>query len=290
MVAEVARVAADGRAALPDRLERVAELLAAAVGDACVIRLLSEDGAWLRTAAARHRDPDATAALRAAFMAAPQPAAAGAAATVLATGEPLLLPEVAPDRLRALADPAQRAYLDRYPTHSLLHHAPGRPRAGGRHAPPGARPVAGAVRCRRRAAGARRRRARGAGDRQRPVGRGRRGRRAPARGVRLDRVARAADAADDDQGLRPAPRARGGSARAGPGAPGGGGGQASGPGRPAGGAGGRPVGRGAHPPGPPGAAPRADRPGGVGAAGAGARGGGREAARAAGWRSTRRGR
>lgn len=97
-------------------VRRVAEL----VGDACSLRLLTEDGVLVRTAAAYHMDPNAQAILS-------RPGAAdvisldqGASGEVLRTGRPLLLPVLSPTALPPLFNPRLSSHSHLFPLYSFL--------------------------------------------------------------------------------------------------------------------------------------------------------------------------
>jgi signal transduction histidine kinase len=103
----------------PAVLASVAATVADAVGDGCVIRLLSDDGQWLEPAAVHHRDPAREALVRQLTAAAPLRVGEGITGQVAQTGQPLLLAST-PAQIAAATKPAFAPYLHRLRTHSLL--------------------------------------------------------------------------------------------------------------------------------------------------------------------------
>jgi PAS domain S-box-containing protein len=93
-------------------LETVVKRLAEIVGDCCLVRVVSEDGAWLEPVAFWHRDPRRGALIRSTQMESPQRADEGITGHVLASGESLLIPELTPERVRAQMKPEYWHYLE----------------------------------------------------------------------------------------------------------------------------------------------------------------------------------
>src|SRR5688572_21870295 len=75
---------AAARLDLPVVLDTVALRLASEIQDWCLIRLVSPDGQWLNTVAARHRDPEADAVLRTLSMEVHHPVGQGLQGRVIA--------------------------------------------------------------------------------------------------------------------------------------------------------------------------------------------------------------
>jgi len=100
-------------------LAAIAERTAELVGDAAVIRLLSADGQTLETGAWHHNDPDAQAMLGT-LMDSSQPATAGRAGQVVASGQPLLVPLVSQDEAAHTISPEYRQFLERFGIQSIL--------------------------------------------------------------------------------------------------------------------------------------------------------------------------
>ena len=87
-------------------LATVARKLTELIGDACVVSLASEEGAWLQPNAAWARDPNVIALLSEALADDAGRDGRGNAARVLATGKPILIPNIDPDELASHAEPA----------------------------------------------------------------------------------------------------------------------------------------------------------------------------------------
>jgi diguanylate cyclase (GGDEF)-like protein/PAS domain S-box-containing protein len=120
---ELAQVALDPQAVLDITAARCAEL----VGDGCLIRLVSDDGATLEPAAYGHTRPDRRDFAQESLARAPQRVGEGVSGTVAETGQAAVIPVVPPDA-DFIAEPL-RPYLERYGVHSLIAapmHARGR--------------------------------------------------------------------------------------------------------------------------------------------------------------------
>jgi signal transduction histidine kinase len=103
----------------PAVLERLCALVVPALGEACGLRLLSEDGQWLNPVGAAHSDP----ALREAFqvlISGPQRVDEGLAAIVVRKGESLLLSALPPEVLRRAVAPSMKEAAERFPFSDLL--------------------------------------------------------------------------------------------------------------------------------------------------------------------------
>jgi signal transduction histidine kinase len=119
-LAEASRAFAEAGLDAATVLDALARHLAQSVGDVCVIRLVSDDGRWLTPAALFHPDPDGSDLLRGLLAAVPHRADEGLNGRVMAAGQPLLLAAITPAEIRAATKPEYGAYLDRFPTSSLL--------------------------------------------------------------------------------------------------------------------------------------------------------------------------
>jgi PAS domain S-box-containing protein len=106
----------DFQAVLDEVIQRIAQLL----GDACVIRLLSEDEQWLELVAVYHPNPEAIALLREILSASPQRIDEGLTSRVMQTGQPLLIPVVSQEELHASAKQEYLRYLDSFDVNSIL--------------------------------------------------------------------------------------------------------------------------------------------------------------------------
>ena len=95
-------------------LDTVARRLGELVGDMCVIRPVSEDGAWLEsTGAAYHRDPDLLAATRASMSADRQSIGEGISGRVAATGKALITRTIKTSDFIASSEPRYAPILER---------------------------------------------------------------------------------------------------------------------------------------------------------------------------------
>ena len=101
-------------------LEVIARRVAVRLGDACIIRLLSDDGQWLHPAGLHHVDPDLEPDLRQTLAAVPQRADEGAADLVLTSGRAVRLAQVTPEQVRTMAKPELWPLIDRLGLHSVL--------------------------------------------------------------------------------------------------------------------------------------------------------------------------
>jgi PAS domain S-box-containing protein len=106
----LAEASLDERAVLETVTREVADLL----GDVCVIRLVSDDGEWLEPVSYHHGNPEALAFMRAMVLSASQRVDEGLNGRVMRTGQPLLIPHVAPVSLDAAIEPEYRVYRERF--------------------------------------------------------------------------------------------------------------------------------------------------------------------------------
>ncbi|WP_224240153.1 GAF domain-containing protein [Hyalangium gracile] len=100
-------------------LERICALVVPLLGQACGVRLLSEDGQWLNPVAMAHADPSS----RDAFLAHTsdaQRADEGLSGIVMKKGESLLLSALPPEVLRRAVAPSLRAAAERFPFSDVL--------------------------------------------------------------------------------------------------------------------------------------------------------------------------
>ena len=87
-------------------VETIARKLTELIGDACVIALADEDGTWREPSAAHAVDPEATAILRDALTELAAHDGSGHAVRVVKTSNAVLFPEIDPERLASLSEPA----------------------------------------------------------------------------------------------------------------------------------------------------------------------------------------
>jgi PAS domain S-box-containing protein len=119
LLEDLSQALADAGLEYNELLNVAARKVADLIGDACIIRLLSPDGAWLQMAAAHHRDPQAGALLRE-LTARPQLANEGLGGQVLASRQALLVPAITQAEMLALAPASVRPYYERYGAASTI--------------------------------------------------------------------------------------------------------------------------------------------------------------------------
>jgi len=114
---ELAVASGDARAVLPLAARRLGEI----IGEACAIRLISEDGAWLEPARSfYHPDPDKGAIARKVTPSERQKVGDGIGGKVAATGEAVLIPVVTIDEIVALGAAPFRPLVEQLGVSSLL--------------------------------------------------------------------------------------------------------------------------------------------------------------------------
>ena len=102
-------------------LNLVAHQIAELIGDACVIHLLSIDKQWLDPVAYHHPNPEAVTLMRQMAASSRQRADEGLSGRVVQTGQPVLIPIISQEELRAALKPEHHVFLDRFGTSSVLH-------------------------------------------------------------------------------------------------------------------------------------------------------------------------
>lgn len=120
LLAEASRAMAEVSLDLTSVLETVARLVAEAVGDGCIIRLVSDDGTRFVPAAAHHPNPAARAFLWDLLSATSHPVDAGLVGQVARSRQPLLIPALSPVEMRALLLPEFWPFLDRFGIHGAM--------------------------------------------------------------------------------------------------------------------------------------------------------------------------
>ncbi|MCE9668853.1 GAF domain-containing protein [Myxococcus stipitatus] len=113
LLAEASRVLADASLEPPAVMDRLCGLVVPLLGAACTLRLLSEDGLWLRTVASAASTPEARLLFQTLNPAALR-ADEGPSAEVLRTGEALRMLDSDPEELRRLVPPQQQGLLDHF--------------------------------------------------------------------------------------------------------------------------------------------------------------------------------
>ncbi|QSQ11618.1 GAF domain-containing protein [Myxococcus landrumensis] len=114
LLAEASRVLADASLEPPAVMERLCALVVPLLGAACTLRLVSDDGQWLRTVASAAATPEA----RRLFQTLSPPAVRadeGPSHEVLRTGEALWVPDLDPQSLREWLPPQQHGLLKDFP-------------------------------------------------------------------------------------------------------------------------------------------------------------------------------
>ncbi|WP_224368038.1 sensor histidine kinase [Hyalangium versicolor] len=119
LLAEASRVLADASLEAPAVLERFCALVVPLLGQACGVRLLSEDGQWLNPVATAHSDPSSREAFKA-LTSEPQRTDEGLSALVVKKGESLLLSALPPEVLRRAVAPSLKAAAERFPFSDLI--------------------------------------------------------------------------------------------------------------------------------------------------------------------------
>ena len=119
VLSEASRMFAEADPDEQEGLDALATLVAERVRDFCVVALTSDDGDDLRFAAFHHRDPEARALLAPLLASVPVKRDRGMFG-VIASGEPLFLPVIAPETAEASSVPGFEAYYSRYGIHSLI--------------------------------------------------------------------------------------------------------------------------------------------------------------------------
>ncbi|MFL5348452.1 MAG: GAF domain-containing protein [Hyalangium sp.] len=119
LLAEASKVLTDASLEAPVVLERICALVVPLLGQACGVRLLSEDGLWLHPMGTAHADPT-TRELFQSLTAGPQRADEGLSALVVRKGESLLLSSLPPEVLRRAVAPTFRMAAERFPFSDLL--------------------------------------------------------------------------------------------------------------------------------------------------------------------------
>jgi PAS domain S-box-containing protein len=121
VLADTSRALAAANRDEPGLLDLLARTTAEALGDLCGIRLLSEDGEWLRTVAIYDADPEALEFSVAAYAAIPiRVNDSTLLQSILQSGQAKLLPVIEPEHLRAATPPEYSSTLERLGDHSRI--------------------------------------------------------------------------------------------------------------------------------------------------------------------------
>ena len=119
-LARVSESFATARLDLDAVLATLARQVVAAIGDACVIRLLAADGDTLDAVALAHRDPAVEAALREMARDTPQSVHDGYQGQVARSGAPILVQDTTASEFEASLMPAHREWFRRTGVHSMV--------------------------------------------------------------------------------------------------------------------------------------------------------------------------
>ncbi|HEX5691157.1 MAG TPA: PAS domain S-box protein, partial [Roseiflexaceae bacterium] len=101
-------------------LDHIARTLVTLMGDGCIIALISDDGAWLQASHVYDVDPDVQELTRSLVGGRRRIEESTTNARVFQTGQPLLVPLVDRDQIRAAAKPEYAAMIERQAPHSLM--------------------------------------------------------------------------------------------------------------------------------------------------------------------------
>lgn len=109
-------------AGLDDRtvLDTITEKIAEHVGDACILRLISQDGEWLEPVSFSVNQPEIYERMKQIFATFRQHVSEGPSGIVLRTGKPLLIPNIQAEQARHHEPRSYWDWLDRYSVYSLL--------------------------------------------------------------------------------------------------------------------------------------------------------------------------
>jgi PAS domain S-box-containing protein len=119
-LADLSNTLAAARLDLQAALDVTAQHAADLIGDACVIRLVSEEGKELEVASLHHSTPTALATLRELRKASALPREAGLEGRVIQTGKPVLMPVLSSGQLSSVLPATDRSVWARIGIHSLL--------------------------------------------------------------------------------------------------------------------------------------------------------------------------
>ncbi len=119
-LSELSRALAEVSLDYPAVLETLARRMAELIGEACAIRLISDEGQWLHPATLYHPHPEALAGMRHLLATVPQRLDEGFTGRVAQAGQPVLIPVVQMEQFRAAVNSEFWPWLERFGPHSLL--------------------------------------------------------------------------------------------------------------------------------------------------------------------------
>jgi signal transduction histidine kinase len=120
VLVQVSQLIAEAGLDLPNVLDVLARKVSEAIGDACVLQLLSADRENLSVVSVHHPDPDARAVLEEAMHRFPARRGEGLSGRVAATGQPLFVPRLSAAELHCERLPEAVSYLERYGPQSII--------------------------------------------------------------------------------------------------------------------------------------------------------------------------
>ena len=119
-LAELSRAVAAAHLDYQAVLDLIAERTTELIGDACAIRLVSDDEQWLETVSLYHPEARKLAFLREMLAANPLRADAGLGAQVIQRGQPVLIPVISPEQLKSIIPSTAWPIMEHVSIHSLL--------------------------------------------------------------------------------------------------------------------------------------------------------------------------
>ena len=119
-LADISRALATVRLNYQAVLDATAQHTTEVIGDACSIRLVSDDGQWLELASLYHPEPKTMGFLREILGTNPLRTDTGSVAQIIQTGRPMLIPAISPEQLKAIVPATARSILEHISIHSLL--------------------------------------------------------------------------------------------------------------------------------------------------------------------------
>ncbi|WP_237079027.1 GAF domain-containing protein [Myxococcus xanthus] len=120
VLVQVSHLIAEAGLDLSMVLEVLVRKVSEALGDACVLQLLSEDTTRLELVTVHHPDAEARAVLDASMRRCPGRVGEGLSGRVAATGQPLFVPRLQSEDLRDERVPEGMPFLQRYGPHSVI--------------------------------------------------------------------------------------------------------------------------------------------------------------------------
>ena len=120
VLVQVSQLIAEAGLNLPTVLEVLVRKVSEAMGDACVLQLLSEDRTHLALVTVHHPNAEARAVLDASLSRGPVRVGEGLSGRVAATGQTLFVPRLHADDLRDERVPEGRLFLQHYGPHSVI--------------------------------------------------------------------------------------------------------------------------------------------------------------------------